>query len=370
MNSSPATLSGDGWVNVREIRLGGSSVPLTATWTDSNSWTLEVPVGNGSNAITLEAVDFQGNVVGTDTVTITNTQVIEQAAADNIAISELHYHPADPSAAEVAGGFVDADLFEFIEIKNIGPVDVDLTGAQFVNGIEFAIPSGTIVPSGGYALVVQNANAFGARYPGVTGALVVGEYQFSDSSQLSNGGEELALVDALGVDIRRFTYDDKHPWPEAADGDGYSMTLIVPDSDPDHSVATNWRSSVASGGSPAAGDSTAFVGDPDLDGDGDGLTAFVEHALGSSDASPNTGPSITDDEAGRQLFEFSRNLAADDVIYEVQLSDDLIGWTPVAGEFEFSSETVLGDGTSRVVWRSAVPPSELREFVRLQVRSR
>ncbi len=370
VNSSPATLSGDGWVNVREIRLAGSSVPLESTWTDNNSWTVGVPVATGANALTIEAVDFQGNVVGSDTVTITNTQVIEPASATNIVVSELHYHPADPSPSEISGGFTDADEFEFIEIKNIGPVDVDLTGAQFVDGIDFAFPSGTILASGGYLLVVRNANAFAARYPGVSGALVIGEYQFSISSQLSNGGEQIVLVDALGVDIRRFTYADDHPWPESADGDGDSLTLIAPDSDPNHNLAASWRASVAGGGSPGTSDSVPFVGDPNVDGDGDGFTAFVEHAFGTSDAVSSSGPSMITDASRHALLNFPRNLAADDVIYELQISPDLQTWTPVATEYAFESETALGDGTSTVVWRSAVPFAGLRQFLRLQVQAR
>ena len=135
-------------------------------------------------------------------------------------------------------------------------------------------------------------------------------------------------------------------------------------------MASNWRASVAPGGSPGASDAVPFVGDPDLDGDFDGLTAFMEHAMGSSDASPNSGATISFEGSGRLVFEYPRNLAADDVIYEVQVSPNLVDWTPVAGGFEFSDETVLGDGTSLVAWRTIAPIAAPREFVRLEVRSR
>ncbi len=40
------------------------------------------------------------------------------AAAGNLAVTEVHYHPSDPTAAERAAGFRDADDFEFIELTN------------------------------------------------------------------------------------------------------------------------------------------------------------------------------------------------------------------------------------------------------------
>ena len=35
-------------------------------------------------------------------------------------VSELHYHPVDPSEEEIAAKFLDADEFEFIELYNSG----------------------------------------------------------------------------------------------------------------------------------------------------------------------------------------------------------------------------------------------------------
>jgi hypothetical protein len=358
--SSPATLVGDGWVNVREIRLAGSTVPLNATWTDNNTWTLAVPVATGANPITLEAIDFQGNIVGTGTVTITNTQIIDQPSSNNIAISELNYHPADPTAAELNAGFIDSDQFEFIEIKNIGANDVDLTGTQFNSGISFIIPSGTLIPSGGYVLVVQNANAFANRYPSVPGAIVIGEYQLSGSAQLANSGEQIALVDTSGADIQRFTYNDKHPWPAAADGDGFSLVLINPDSSPNHSLPINWRLSTATNGNPGASDATTFAGNPNADNDQDGISALMEYALGTSDAAPNANPTIS----SSLQFSHTRNLASDDVTLQLEISPDLTTWTSVTSELTFINESPAGNGTSTITWQGAPTSGQL--FIRLK----
>lgn len=41
----------------------------------------------------------QGHLVGNDRISVTNTSATELASATNITISEVHYHPTDPTAA-------------------------------------------------------------------------------------------------------------------------------------------------------------------------------------------------------------------------------------------------------------------------------
>ena len=40
-------------------------------------------------------------------------------------------------AEEIAAGFADADLFEYVELRNVGPRAVNLAGISFVDGIDF-----------------------------------------------------------------------------------------------------------------------------------------------------------------------------------------------------------------------------------------
>jgi hypothetical protein len=94
-----ATLAGSGWVNVREIRVAGRSQPLNLTWTTSNAWQASVPLAFGENALTLEAYDFQGNLITTDSITITST-TSERPHFDFLRINEMMYHPADTRAPE------------------------------------------------------------------------------------------------------------------------------------------------------------------------------------------------------------------------------------------------------------------------------
>ena len=130
VNGSTATLSGDGWVDVRSFRLAGGGV-LDATWSDNNSWQLTIPVSLGANTITIEALNFSGNVIGTESITINNSGSVEPASAANLAISEIMYHPGAPTPSEISSGFTDDVAFEFIELMNIGDNEVDLTGVQF-----------------------------------------------------------------------------------------------------------------------------------------------------------------------------------------------------------------------------------------------
>ena len=55
--------------------------------------------------------------------------------SDALRISEIHYHPADPTDQEIAAGFEDADDFEFIEIVNVSGDTVDLSTVAFIRTI-------------------------------------------------------------------------------------------------------------------------------------------------------------------------------------------------------------------------------------------
>lgn len=113
-----------------------------------------------------------------------------------------------------------------------------------------------------------------------------------------------------------------------------------------------------------------FVGDPNAEADSDGLTALVEHALGASDSSSNAGPLGSLDGSGHFVFQSSRNLVADDVVVELQMSEDLVNWTTVTNEFEVTGETLFNDGTSLVTQRSVLPQTTRTQFLRLRVAPR
>lgn len=114
------------------------------------------------------------------------------------------------------------------------------------------------------------------------------------------------------------------------DGDGYSLVLINPSSNPDHSNPSNWRCSVQNHGNPGASDSLpAFSGNANTDNDLDGLPALVEHLLGGSDNDGTDAQNllssglieITDQTTTRHLtLTFRRTLGADDLTPVVEVS--------------------------------------------------
>lgn len=159
-------------------------------------------------------------------------------------ITELMYHPAAPSAEEIAAGFTDADLFEYVELHNLGPRAINLAGISFVNGIAFTFSAG-VLPAGERLLLVKNAAAFALRYGAL--ANVAGAY----SGQLDNAGEPLRLQDARGRVIHDFSYEDG--WYPITDGFGFSLS-IIDDTAPvaTWAVASSWRPSGLIGGSPGA----------------------------------------------------------------------------------------------------------------------
>ncbi|MFT4547080.1 MAG: hypothetical protein ACI9UA_003405 [Pseudoalteromonas tetraodonis] len=305
------------------------------------------------------------------------TFIVDAAIASNanLVITEIHYRPLPPTPAEGDAGHNERSNFEFIELMNIGTKDVDMTNVRFTSGISFDFDDsaiGFLLTPGQRVLLVNNLAAFQFRYPSVAAADIAGEY----SGNLNNDGEPLALLASDSSVIRDFTYNDKSPWPESADGDGFSLVLIYPSSNPDHADPFSWRPSVSLHGNPAASDAVGFTGNPSEDNDVDDVPALIEYLLGTSDAisSAETLPTasaqnltvntIPDDYLA---VSFTIDLSADDVAYLVEVSDNLSTWISGSGNVEFVSRTNHGDGTATMVYRSANPISaDVRYFVRLK----
>ena len=259
------------------------------------------------------------------------------AATDNLAISEIHYHPSDS----------DGELSEFIELMNISDQVVNLAGVGFTQGISFNFPAEATIAPGARLLLVADQAAFEAVHG--AGEPVVGTYV----GRLADGGERLTLSttgDSPTV-LRTLRYNDRAPWPEEADGHGYSLVLISPESSPDHELAQNWRASVSPAGSPGSGDATTFSGDPQED--------LLDYALGAGN---RTGIEVI---GGEAIFQVPMVLGADDVEFDIELSSDLSTW--VAGQATYlgqsgrDGETVIGS------WRIPSGAGQGRQFARLSV---
>ena len=289
------------------------------------------------------------------------------ASSNNIVVSEFSYNPSGAqTAAEAAFSSND---FEFIELQNISSANVDLYNVGFSGAVTYtlgAAPQQLVLPPGGRIAVVANTAAFTARYGAVSP--VAGPFEGS----LDNSGETIRITGADGAIIKEFTYGTHAPWPESADGDGYSLVLVNPSSNPIHAEPASWRTSAAKNGHPTAAKGSTYTawkaahGSPadDDDSDRDGLTAFMEYALGGS---PSASDALDLPRAGIEPFtvngttadyltlRFHRRLAADDVQYLVETSASLQegSWTP--GGATAGGETNLENGAAEQVLRSLQP---------------
>ena len=183
-------------------------------------------------------------------------------------ISEIMYHPADPTAEEAEAGFNDNGDFEYVELLNTSDMhSLVLDGVVFARGITFAFADAnpnvdeTTLAPGEHILVVRNLAAFQERY-GIAGLNIAGEYRdpIDGSNKLSNGGETLKLEDADSSTILECRYDDERwgGWPQAADGAGASLEVV--DTEGDYDDPGNWRSGSEYLGSPGFA-STEPLGD-------------------------------------------------------------------------------------------------------------
>ena len=302
------------------------------------------------------------------------------ASAANLAVSEIMYHPADATPAEITAGYASSD-FEYIELLNVGATDVDLSNIAFTAGVTFTFGSGNpallTLPPGGSIIVAGNVNAFHARYGNNPAVRIAGTY----IGNLSNSGDTITLLGATNATIAQLTYGTTEPWPLDADGVGYSLVLNNPApnlTSAYYNDGANWRSSAVLGGTPGLANNTPFAGSPTGDTDGDGIKDFFEYATGSnmnnaaSRNLPVTSVASFTVAAITQNYlklDYRRNLAADGVHYTVLYSTDLAAWLSDAASVTYVGTHNNGDGTATVTWRTTLPADAAhpRMFLQLSV---
>ena len=251
----------------------------------------------------------------------------------SLVISEVMYHPAGEN-----------DL-EFIELMNISEsLTLDLDGTSFTNGIDYLFGSGVSLAPG-QRLVITSA-------------------QFSNFTRLNNGGETIKLEGPAGETIKEFRYDDEGAWPLAADGNGASLVLLNPESNPDPTLAQSWRPSAAAGGSPGMDDRVFFTATPGDDLDGDGYDALLEYFFGTSDESHDPTQVTLGMDGDLMTLKFKRNLASEDVSYVIQSSNDLEDWSDIVGAIP-TPGPYTGTGLQQETWTIS-QENEARNFFRIK----
>ena len=257
----------------------------------------------------------------------------------NLAITEIHYAPSAPTAAENAAGFSSSD-FEFVEVKNVGSSMLDLSDVRFTKGVDFDFAPGTQLPPGGILLVVGHQTAFESRYG--NGHPVAGVF----TGNLANGGENIKLTLGPGTAIHEVNYDNKSPWPVQA---GHSLVLVPLAPGTTHANPVSWKASGEAGGTPGI-DETFVVSDPKVR-----ITEFM--AINSSSYKDSAGGSPD----WVELFNPAGTPA------------DLSGWALTDDPREpalwkFPENTVLEPGSRIIVFasgRETFPAQELHANFKL-----
>lgn len=345
------TVTGDGWVNIAEMRLQGSTQPLAVTWTDENSWTLQLPVSAGTNTYTLVAYDTTGAQLGTVSVTVTGSGGVFPAAPGTLVVSEIFYNPSG-----------SGDATEFLELLNITGATLDLTGCHFDEengqGIAYTFANGAQLPAGARIVIARNRTAFLAAYQSFTGMLAAGQY---DPTALDNSGESLVLYAASGLEIFRFTYPTNIA---SADSGGHSLVRVLSSTAP-NGASYVWRGSTAVGGNPGTADAAIFSGNALADVDGDGLRALVEYMIGTSDTSFTVQPwTFSRDAMDRWLVTFPRAMNADDATLGIDAVAELgETWSPASATLLSS---VPAGNTVIETWQVTPPNGSVTCFVRLK----
>lgn len=245
----------------------------------------------------------------------------------NLFITELHYHPLDEDG-------VNDSEFEFIEFKNTGDTDINLSQVSFVNGISYTFPTGTVINPDSFIVLASNSQSFEQRY----GFNPDGEYE----GQFNNGGERITIETFVGDTLINFNYNDSDPWPVEADGLGYSLVsrTINPVGDPDD--AEYWTTSAEIHGSPGQDEINITI-----------LPVYINEVLSHTDApdvdaieiyNPNTeavnigGWYLTDDKFNPLKWRIPDGKTVSANGYLVFTEGHYIGDELVFDEDEFGSE--------------------------------
>lgn len=289
-----------------------------------------------------------------------------------LVFSEIQYHPSPPSPGELEAGFADRNDFEYLELLNIGSSPADLSTLAMTRGIDFKFSTGSIasLAPGSRLLLVRNQAAFVYRYGDTLP--VAGEYR----GALNNAGETITLKDTLlDLELISLTYGDSAPWPECADGDGFSLVLKSPGNDADPALPSHWRCSASNNGNPGTSDARpTFTGDPSADQDGDQVSALLEHFLGTDDTNPHegwnrltVGTSAKIEGETYPIFSTTYVVGADDIFPSALVSTNLRSWSSQSDQITLVNHISHGDGTATLIWRSNHPTSTHSQFFQLEV---
>lgn len=190
-------------------------------------WTAGIDTFKTSAAL----ADAKIRIAGVDTIVAHFTP---RTSLPKINFTEINYAP---EATWNTGSWA--------ELTNYGSTSIDISGWKIVQGTwrEYIFPQGSTMAAGDHWILASDSIRFNAIYAGNS---FTKKYLPFD---LSTNNEAFTLLDAAGTEFLYVRYDNKQPWPIAADGAGRNMELI--NDTLNAGIASNWRNGCV-GGSPGA----------------------------------------------------------------------------------------------------------------------
>jgi hypothetical protein len=176
-----------------------------------------------------------------------NVQAIfEHDTTKQIVINEINYNSSDSFNSD-----------DWIELFNNGSAITDISGWTFQDentaGYYYSFPQNTQMNPKSYLVLCKDSLLFRSVFPGIEN--FIGNFGAGDSGfGLNRDGERIQLYDNPGNLVDEVYYDDKLPWPEEADGQGFTLELMNPAKV--NLTAEYWAASKNTGGTPGKINST------------------------------------------------------------------------------------------------------------------
>ncbi|MCC6234766.1 MAG: lamin tail domain-containing protein [Verrucomicrobiales bacterium] len=288
-------------------------------------------------------------------------------SSHHLALTEIHYHPADSDAAE------------FLEFFNPTAQHLDLSGCRLTNAVTYRFPDAVSLAPGETIVVARDPAAFESIHAPQGSPLTTLPYRLLGpwAGALSNSGETLGVVGADGTLLYECNYRTDPPWPPSADGEGSSLEWIgalpLPATPTAASralsTASSWQASQSRHGSPGR-HQTGFslrgfeswllsrlpaatppaLRLPEADADADGISNLAEYAFALSPTQADA-PWLR---AGRDpgtahlLLEYRIRSEPVEFLFHLESSPDLVTWNTRDAEVIEVARTAEGTEALRV----------------------
>jgi hypothetical protein len=279
-------ITGTAPVQVKTIEING--LPVTPRWTSLTAWTVPFVLKSGGNSLLVRALDTNGSVIGSVTLTSQFTGTVQWPA---LRLNE--WMAANSGAVRDPA---DNDSDDWFEIYNPTAAAVNLQGWSLKDSgaVPYVIPAGYTIPAGGRLVVWAD-----------------------DETDQNTGAGELHVSFKLS-------------------SDGESLTLLAPDSTVVDTVTFGAQvSDVSQGRTPDGGTDIVFLTTP---------------TAGQSNAPALPPPAVTSvTQAGGQVTLTFTTVAG--FSYQSESSADLAVWAPagqvITGDGTEKSVSVIVTGNSR-----------------------